>query len=658
MSTLNHRKSRREKPATPGHFGFVRIATAVPKLRLGGVAANVQNILSLAKEAVKRGAVITIFPELCLTGYTLGDLFQQHALLDEVRKGLLKIKNESRGIKTALVLGLPVAHDGKLFNVAAVVAGGKICGLVPKTYIPGYKEFYEERWFSSARDIISRDIRIGDDEVPIGTDLIFRFARIPNLVLGVEICEDLWAPIPPSSVAAVSGATIIANLSASNEIAGKSDYRRSLVVQQSARAICGYAYVSSGVYESTTDVVFGGHAMISENGHMLAESERFSRKDVLQTADIDLEHLLRDRINTTSYDESFHEAPLKPFRIVGVPLAADLDELSRFIGRHPFVPQDNAERSRRTAEIFAIQAAGLATRMENAKQQKIILGLSGGLDSTLALLVALKTFQILGLPTKNIHAFSMPGFATSGKTKSNAQKLAEAAGVSFEEIDITATVLKHFEDIQQDPKTQDVTFENSQARYRTMILMDKSNQIHALLLGTGDLSEIALGWCTFSGDHISHYNVNAGVPKTLVRHIVDWASEQTEFKPAEKVLKSILATPISPELTGGKKGEIAQRTEDIIGPYELHDFFLYHFLRWGSRPSKILFLAENAFRGTYGREIIKKWLRVFITRFFANQWKRSVMPDGPKVGSVALSPRGDWRMPSDAEAELWLKELE
>lgn len=322
------------------------------------------------------------------------------------------------------------------------------------------------------------------------------------------------------------------------------------------------------------------------------------------------------------------------------------------------MPQDNAERSRRTAEIFAIQAAGLATRMENAKQQKIILGLSGGLDSTLALLVALKTFQTLGLPAKNIHAVSMPGFATSGKTKSNAQKLAEAAGVSFEEIDITATVLKHFEDIQQDPKTQDVTFENSQARYRTMLLMDKSNQIHALLLGTGDLSEIALGWCTFSGDHISHYNVNAGVPKTLVRHIVDWASEQNEFKAAKKVLKSILSTPISPELTSGKKGEIAQRTEDIIGPYELHDFFLYHFLRWGSRPSKILFLAENAFRGVYGREVIKKWLRVFVSRFFANQWKRSVMPDGPKVGSVALSPRGDWRMPSDAEAALWLKELE
>ena len=638
---------------------FIRVAAVTPKLKVGDISYNTEEILKLATKADSQGVQIAVFPELCITGYTLGDLFHQQLVLEETKKALQNIKQKSKTIKTLLIVGLPLAFEGKIFNAAAVVSQGKILGIVPKLYIPGYKEFYEERWFSSARDLVGKEVDIFGSKIPIGTDILFRSKDNEEVVLGIEICEDLWGPLPPSSFQVLHGAKIIANLSASNELVGKALYRRALVSQQSARSICGYIYSSCGVNESTTDVVFGGHSIIAEIGSILVESKRFQQNSGLIVSEIDLEHILLDREKTTSFGETIHEASPKSFRFIEMSLPSlKSNALNRFVDPRPFIPQDNSERNKRVEEVFSIQTAGLAKRMSQAGIKDIVLGLSGGLDSTLALLVAVKTCHLLGLPLKNIFAFTMPGFATTKRTKSNAIKLAEALGTSIETIDITDGSIQQLKDIDHDGKTQDVTFQNVQARYRTMILMNKANQLKGLVLGTGDLSEIALGWCTFNGDHISHYNVNASIPKTLVKYLVDWASKQEIFTSAEKILIDILNTPISPELvkeTG--KNKISQKTEDLIGPYELHDFFLYHFARWESSPSKIQFLAEKAFRGKYEPTIIKKWFRVFITRFFQNQWKRSVMPDGPKVGSVALSPRGDWRMPSDAEMELWLKDL-
>ncbi len=458
-------------------------------------------------------------------------------------------------------------------------------GLVPKTYIPGYKEFYEERWFASARDLITKTILIDGKEIPIGNDLLFRFKNYPNAILGVEICEDVWTPLPPSSFQAVAGATIIANLSASNDLVGKADYRRELISQQSARGICSYIYTSCGVHESTTDLVFGGHAMIADNGNIISESKRFQWDGELIMADVDIEHLMIDREKNTSFGESIHESTKEEFRIIEVGTKIyGPKELLRFVDQHPFVPHNVAERDKRAEEVFSIQAAGLAKRMESANIKNLVIGISGGLDSTLALLVAVETFKLLNFSKKNIYAITMPGFATTKRTKSNAKKLAEAFGVTLQEIDITIGATQHLKDIEHDTKTQDITFQNVQARYRTMILMDRANQLGGIVLGTGDLSEIALGWNTFTGDQISHYNVNASVPKTLIRHLVEWVSEQKEFSSAKKVLKDILATPISPELVRSHKKDITQKTEDLIGPYELHDFFLYHFIRWGSSP--------------------------------------------------------------------------
>lgn len=640
------------------HFGFIRVAAAVPPLKVSDIQHNTTKIIEYGKKSANLGASITVFPELSITGYTAGDLFHQHILLHKARQALLKIRDSLKSSPGVFVVGLPIESEGKLFNAAAIIAEGKILGLVPKTYIPGYKEFYEERWFSAARDITTKELDFEGITIPFGRDLLFKLKGIKGAVLGVEICEDLWTPLPPSSFQVLSGATIIANLSASNELVGKADYRRSLVTQQSARGVCGYIYTSCGVHESTTDVVFDGHAIIAENGVLLQESKRFARDGELIISDIDLEHIATDRMRTTSFGESIHESTKKDFRIIDVPISLpSLTSLHRLVDPHPFAPEDTHELSRRNEEIFAIQTAGLAKRLEYSKLKKVIIGVSGGLDSTLTLLVATKTFDLLNWPRKNIHAFTMPGFATSKRTKSNAVRLTEALGVTLETIPITKGATQHLEDINHDGTTQDITFQNVQARYRTMILMDKANQLQGIVVGTGDLSEIALGWNTFTGDHISHYNVNAGIPKTLVRHLVEWISAQKEFDSSKKVLKDIVATPISPELVRSKKSGVTQKTENIIGPYELHDFFLYHFLRWGSSPQKILFLAEKAFGKKYKRVILTKWLRVFLTRFFSNQWKRSVMPDGPKVGSIALSPRGDWRMPSDAEAKLWLNEL-
>jgi len=640
------------------NHGFMRVAAAVPKMKVGDINYNVAQILDLAKKAAHKGASVVVFPELSITGYTLGDLFHQQLVIQKAKEALGQIAEASRKIKIVIMVGLPMALESKLFNVAAVISRGKILGIVPKTHIPGYKEFYEERWFSSAYDLSDKEAHLFGYDVPVGTDILFKAKNNPGVILGVEICEDLWIPIPPSSFQVVRGATIIANLSASNELIGKADYRKILVSQQSARGICGYIFTSCGVHESTTDVVFGGHAIIAENGSVLTESERFQLDGELIISEIDTEHLLSDRERTSSFGDSVDDKIKKYFRFVDFELETPpLSELSRYIDPTPFVPSNPAEKDKRAEEIFAIQTIGLAKRLNQSNIKKVILGLSGGLDSTLALLVAVKTFKLLGVSLKDIYAYTMPGFATTKRTKSNAIKLAEALGVNIEEIDITKGATGHLKEIGHDVKTQDLTFQNVQARYRTLILMDKANLLKGLVLGTGDLSEIALGWNTFTGDQISHYNVNASIPKTLVKHLVRWISEQKDFKSAHPTLKDIIDTPISPELVKGKGEKITQKTEDLIGPYELHDFFLYHFIRWNSGPAKILFLAEKVFAGKYKPEIIKKWLTLFITRFFKNQWKRSVMPDGPKVGSVALSPRGDWRMPSDAEVSLWLKEL-
>lgn len=649
---------------TPNKFNYIKVSAATPKLKVGDIDYNIKELLKLVAKADEQNVQLLVFPELCITGYTLGDLFHQQLVLDKSKEALQSIQTASKKLKSIIIVGLPLAFEGKILNAAAVISRGKLMGLVPKTYIPGYKEFYEERWFASARDIVGKEINIfglpgQGAKVPIGTDLLFRSKENSEVVLGIEICEDLWGPLPPSSFQVIKGAIIIANLSASNELVGKADYRRNLISQQSARGICGYVYSSCGVHESTTDVVFGGHSLIAENGAILTESKRFQQDGEMIVSEIDIEHLLLDRERTTSFGETIHEAPKREFRFIDVdfPYLKNYS-LNRHIDPRPFIPQDNEERDKRVQEIFSIQTAGLAKRMSQSGIKNIMLGLSGGLDSTLALLVAVKACQLLNLPLKNIYAFTMPGFATSKRTKSNSLKLAQALGINIETINITAGSLQQLKDIKHNGKTQDVTFQNVQARYRTMILMNKSNQLKGLVLGTGDLSEIALGWNTYTGDHISHYNVNASIPKTLVKYLVDWASKQKTFLPAKKILIDILDTPISPELVSDSdKNGISQKTEELVGPYELHDFFLYHFARWGSSPSKIQFLAEKAFQKKYKPEIIKKWLKLFITRFFHNQWKRSVMPDGPKVGSVSLSPRGDWRMPSDAEATIWLKEL-
>ncbi len=639
-------------------YGFIRVAAAVPKIKVGDLDYNTKQILEFAQKASRAGAKVIVFPELSITGYTMGDLFHQQLLIDKAKEALGSIAITTRDLKSVILVGLPLSFGGKLFNCAAVISNGKILGIIPKTYIPNYKEFYEERWFASANDLNDKEIAIFDSKVPIGTDILFKLKDYPEAILGIEICEDLWVPIPPSSFQAVHGATIVANLSASNELIGKADYRKMLVSQQSARGICGYIYTSCGVHESTTDVVFGGHALIAENGAILAESKRFELDGELIISEIDIEHLLSDRERTSSFGEATDKNTKKDFRVINLDIpVSPSSKLNRYIDPTPFIPSNPAEKNKRVEEIFSIQTFGLAKRINQTNIKKIILGLSGGLDSTLALLVAVKTFKLLGIPMKDIYTFTMPGFATTKRTKSNAIKLAEVLGVSLEEIDITKGASGHLKEIGHDGKIQDLTFQNVQARYRTLILMDKANLLRGLVLGTGDLSEIALGWNTYTGDHISHYNVNASIPKTLVKHLVTWVSGQEDFKNAKKILEDILDTPISPELVKEKGSEITQKTENLIGPYELHDFFLYHFVRWNSKPAKILFLADKVFEGKYKPAIIKKWLKIFIERFFHNQWKRSVMPDGPKVGSVSLSPRGDWRMPSDAEVILWLKDL-
>jgi len=640
-------------------FGFIRVAAAVPEIRVADTDFNAQQTIDLIRNADKNGTDIVVFPECGITAYTANDLFHQKALQTGALDALIRICDKTRESKIISVVGLPIAADNQLFNCAAVIQSGQILGIVPKTFIPGYKEYYEQRWFASGTRMISDFLVIDDNEIPVGTDLLFRAKNFPDFTFGIEICEDLWVPSPPSSAQSIAGATLLLNLSASNELISKKNYRENLVRQQSGNCVAAYVFASAGVTESTTDMVFSGQAIIAENGSIVAKNKRFQRNSNLIISDIDVNRLTLDRQFLTSFSESIAQHR-KEFRII----TFECDEkrwkapLRKNIVPHPFVPDNPAERAERCDEIFSIQTAGLAKRLEHCNCQNVVIGLSGGLDSTLALLVCVKTFELLGFNKKNISAITMPGFGTSSRTYENVKKLSSILNISLEEIDINEACEKQFRDIGHNPENHDIVYENVQARQRTFILMNKANKIGGLVIGTGDLSELALGWSTYNGDHMSMYNVNCGIPKTLVKYLIQWVSDTQINDEVKIVLGDILNTPISPELLPtDSEGKIAQKTEDKIGPYELHDFFLYHFVRHSAPPRKILFLAEYAFKQKYSSDEIKKWLKIFIRKFFNAQFKRSCVPDGPKVGSVSLSPRGDWRMPSDARAELWLKEL-
>lgn len=638
-------------------YGFVRVAAAVPRLSVADCRYNAENIIKLIRKAGDAGAQVVVFPELSLTAYTCGDLFHQQALLEGTVRELGNILRETANLKMASIVGMPLMIDNQLFNCAVVLCNGRILGIVPKTFIPGYKEFYEERWFASGKDAMSDTADLCGQEVPFGTDLLFEAKDMPGVCFGIEICEDLWVPIPPSSYQAMNGATLLFNLSASNDLIGKYEYRQELIRQQSGKCVAGYIYTSSSIDESTTDVVFGGHALVAENGGILAESQRFLREEQLICCDIDIQKLTNDRFKNTSFMEAIPEHGHRKVRFTG--LEAWKAPLVRYIDPHPFVPSDPAARDRRCSEIFAIQTAGLAKRLQHTGMKHAVIGISGGLDSTLALLVTAKTFDLLGLPRENILAVTMPGFGTTDATYTNALQLMRSMGTTIREINIKDSCLQHFKDIGHDPAVHDVTYENVQARERTQVLMDLANKLNGLVIGTGDLSELALGWCTYNGDHMSMYAVNCSIPKTLVKYLVQWVADHVAGEGSRSVLHAILDTPISPELLPpDASGKIRQKTEDIVGPYELHDFYLYHMIRYGAPPKKILFLAEKAFDGVYEPAVIKSWLRVFYRRFFGQQFKRSCLPDGPKVGTISLSPRGDWRMPSDVSASLWLQELE
>ncbi len=630
--------------------GFIKAAALTPKVKVADTTYNKERICELIGDAALTGAQIMVFPELCITGYTCGDLFAQELLLTEARKALIEIAEYTEKIDGIVFVGLPFAYDAKLYNVAAVLSGGSILGLVPKTHIPNYNEFYERRYFEEgfASPV---PVRIDDDHiVPMGTDLIFGCRTMPDLKIAVEICEDLWAPAPPSIRHAMAGATVIVNLSASDETTGKDIYRRDLVSGQSARLICGYIYACAGDGESTTDVVYAGHNLIAENGIVLKESQRFINESIF--SEIDVQRLTEERRRMSTYDRSD-----AVYITVEFHLKEKVTELTRFVDPAPFVPGKQADREKRCEEIFMIQAMGLKKRLEHTNAAAAIIGISGGLDSTLALLVVAKAFDLLGKDRKDIITVTMPGFGTSDRTHENAVALTDSLGSTLKEIPITEAVHVHFRDIGKNEEERDVTYENGQARERTQILMDLANLTGGLVVGTGDMSELALGWATYNGDHMSMYGVNASVPKTLVRHLVRYYADTCGDERLKGVLLDILETPVSPELLPPEDGVISQKTEDIVGPYELHDFFLYYMLRFGCTPRKIYRLAVYAFAGAYRAEEIEKWLTTFYRRFFSQQFKRSCLPDGPKVGTVALSPRGDLRMPSDACVRIWMDDL-
>jgi len=659
-------------------YGFLRVAAAVPKLRVADCAWNAEQLIGLLARAQTEAVAVVVFPELSLTGYTCGDLFHQPALQRAALDALAHVTRAGAVVYSGVaVVGLPVLVDDQLFNCAAVLCGGRLLGLVPKSFIPNYKEFYERRWFAPAVQAHSSQVAIAAEAIPFGTDLQFAADNLTGCVLGVEICEDLWVPVPPSSLQALAGATVLLNLSASNEVIGKPAYRRELVASQSGRCICAYVYASCGASESTTDVVFGGHCLIAENGLLLEEAPRFQRADTLVAADVDLDRLRNDRLRTNSFGDDGVPAGLRrEYRRVPFTLdAAAPRDLRRQIEPHPFVPQGEERLRERCEDIFHTQVAGLAKRLEHIGSPPVTIGISGGLDSTLALLVTCKTMDALGVARSSIRAFTMPGFGTTARTLGNATALMAQLGVTASEVDIRCLCLEELKALGHRPFGIDVTdldveklgarlqrlppehchdlvFENVQARMRTSLLMNSG-----FVIGTGDLSELALGWTTYNGDHMSMYNPNVSIPKTLVRFLVRWAALNEFAGAARRVLLDIVDTKISPELLpAGEDGKSMQETEQTIGPYELHDFFLFHFLRYGAPPEKILFLAGQAkFDRDYTEDERRRWLRLFIERFFGNQFKRSCLPDGPKVGTISLSPRGDWRMPSDAQAAMWLR---
>ena len=625
-------------------FGFYRLAAAVPRLHVADVRFNTKEVIGLIRRGIENQAAVILFPELTLTGYTCGDLFFQSRLLDESENAFREIAAACAGTKTVVVVGAPVRFKGRVFNAAVVLQNGAVRGIVPKSFLPNYREFYEKRHFSSGWNISGACADFAGAAVPFGTDLLFEAGR--EMVIGIELCEDLWSVIPPSCRQVLAGATLILNPSASNELVGKAAYRRSLVSQQSARGVCAYAYASSGCGESTTDMVFGGHCLIAENGTILLDSPRFSAGSALYFADADLARITGTRYAESSFRDNAEKEPASA-RTVALEAVEGPDELTREYSRHPFVPEGKSEMESRCDEIISIQAWGLAKRLRHIGCRTAVIGVSGGLDSTLALLVTVRAMTLAGKSAADVVAVTMPGFGTTSRTLRNACRLCRELGVTLLKIDITEACMEHFRAIGHDPEERDVVYENTQARERTQILMDVANQRAGIVVGTGDLSEIAMGYCTYNADHMSMYAVNSGVPKTLVRHLINWLSGR--FSPAVKeVLDDISATPVSPELLpAAADGTIVQKTEEILAPYEVLDFFLYHFVKYGAPPEKLLFLACRTFP-EYPKEQLEQFLRKFIKRFFSQQFKRSCIPDGPKVGSISLSPRADWRMPSDA----------
>ena len=631
--------------------GFVKVAAATPDIRVADVEFNTQNIINAMEEAQKNGAKILVFPELCVTGYTCGDLFDHSVLLKASRKALLEIAENTNDKDMLVFVGAPLEVNGKLYNVAAAMNQGEIIGFTTKTFLPNYGEFYEMRQFTPGPQTV-REITFEGKKIPFGPQILFQAEGMEELVVAAEICEDVWSPVPPSIQAALEGATVIVNCSASDETIGKDTYRRALISGQSARLISGYIYANAGEGESTTDLVFGGHNIIAENGTILKESSRYVNEIIY--SEIDLQRITGERRKNTTFQ------PLDEETLVRVPFTVEETKtfLTRTFPKKPFVPSDEQTRAQRCEEILTIQAMGLKKRLAHTNARTAVVGISGGLDSTLALLVTARAFDMLGRDKKDIIAVTMPCFGTTDRTYQNACEMSKKVGATLIEVPIADAVNIHFRDIGHDPEDHSVTYENCQARERTQVLMDIANKTWGMVIGTGDLSELALGWATYNGDHMSMYGVNASVPKTLVRHLVKYAADDTKDEALKNVLYDVLDTPVSPELLPSKDGDIAQKTEDLVGPYELHDFFLYFMLRFGYEPSKIFRIACMTFDGEYDKETIFKWLETFCRRFFSQQFKRSCLPDGPKVGTVALSPRGDWRMPSDACVAVWMKDLE
>ncbi len=640
------------------NYGFIKVASAIPTVQVADCRQNIIGIESLIAQAEGRGVEVIVFPELCITGYTCQDLFRQQPLLDTAENSMMHLLDFSRQLDIISIVGLPIVAGDLLLNCAVVLQKGRILGVVPKTYLPNYGEFYEKRWFASSQDLRPTTLRFAGCTIEVSSrPQLFR--TCDGAVFGVELCEDVWAPTPPSNGLALAGADLIFNLSASDELTGKHAYLKKLIAQQSARTITGYVYSSAGYGESTQDLVYGGNALIYENGVLLAESDRFAMTSQMQVAQIDIDRLRSDRRNNTTFINAQRVMLGEQAEFVDTEIIQTRDfKLERDVDPHPFIPA--ASNMQETCdEILNIQVMALAKRITHTQTKTLIIGVSGGLDSTMALLVCARTYDKLKKDRKDIIGVTMPGFGTTDRTYTNAIALMKSLGITIREINISQSIMQHFEDIGHDPNVHDVTYENAQARERTQILMDLANQLHGMVIGTGDLSELALGWATYNGDHMSMYGVNASVPKTLVKHLVKWVAEHDMDDASRATLLDIVDTPISPELIpADENGNIQQITEDLVGPYELHDFFLYYFLRFGFRPSKIYYLANIAFKGNYNEETIKKWLAIFFRRFFNQQFKRSCLPDGPKVGSISISPRGDWRMPSDANSAMWLKEIE